>query len=107
MTRPPRPRFIVRPHLHLAPHDRIECPRGHTIRTNAGGMSHDTYVCQERTERGGGECGLRVYVIRWPDGRKYVAEVTPAEAIYMRDQHFTAAQALDFLSSAPPRDRVA
>lgn len=100
-------RFIVRPHLHLGPHEPIECPRGHRVRTNAALMSHDTFVCQERAERGGAECGMRVFVIRWPDGRKYLAEVTPAEALHMRDKNMAPDEALAFLSSAPPRERIA
>lgn len=100
-------RYIVRPHLHLGPHEPLECPRGHRVRTNAGLMSHDTFICQHRTGAGNSECGMRVFVIRWPDGRKYLAEVTPAEAIYMRDQNMSPDEALSFLSSAPPREKIA
>lgn len=105
MTSPGR--FIVRPHLHLGPHEPIECPRGHRVHTNAGIMSHDTFICQHRIKGTSSECGMRVFVIRWPDGRKYLAEVTPAEAIYMRDRNMSPDEALAFLSSAPPRENVA
>ena len=115
MTSPGR--YIVRPHLHLGPHEPLECPRGHRVRSNALLVSHDVFICQAKDggqlvsggTRGtpGGECGMRVFVIRWPDGRKYLAEVTPVEAIYMRDQNMSPDEALSFLSSAPPREKIA
>lgn len=105
MTSPGR--YIVRPHLWIEAHEPIECPRGHRVRTNASIMSHDSFVCQHRVPGSSTECGMRVFVIRWPDGRKYLAEVTPAEALHMRDRNMSPDQALTFLSSAPPRQSVA
>lgn len=102
-----RPRFIVRPHLWLGALEPFECPGGHRLATNAAVAEHDALICQQRLERGGGECGKRVWVRKYPDGRKYVAEISVAEFKFLREGVLTADQVLEFLSSAPPRQSVA
>jgi hypothetical protein len=95
-------RYVVRPHLFLQPHERILCPNGHVVRSNAGVIEHDTLICQERINKGAAECGLRVYVRRMPDGRHYVAQISPAEMVHMRNANMNADEALAYLST-PPR----
>jgi hypothetical protein len=100
-------RFIVRPHTWLQPYARLECPRGHVIRTNAIMLEQGAYICQHRAAPEQGECGMRVYVLQMDDGRKYVVEVTPAETMHMKDKNMGPEQALEYLSSSPPRKSVA
>lgn len=106
MTRESRPRFIVRPHLWLPADSPWECPAGHRLATNAAVPEHEALICQERMGSSA-ECGKRVWVRKYPDGRKYVAEISVAEFKHIREHIFTADQVLAFLSSAPPRQSVA
>ena len=101
-----RPRFIVRPHLWLTADQPWECPAGHRLATNAAIPEHDALICQHR-QGTHAECGLRVWVRKYPDGRKYVAQISVAAVQHLRAHIFTADEALTYLSSAPPRQGVA
>lgn len=96
----------MRPHLELKPDEPFECPAGHRLATNAAVAEHDALICQQRIGSSA-ECGKRVWVRKYPDGRKYVAEISVAEFKYLRESVLTADQVLAFLSSAPPRQSVA
>jgi hypothetical protein len=87
-------------HVLLRPHEPLTCPRGHKLKHNAALLQHDVFICQHRAERGQGECGSRSYVLAMPGGYRYVAEVTPAEMLAMRDAQMDVDQVLAFLRLA-------
>lgn len=105
MTKPGR--FIVRAHLWLGPLEPWECPGGHRLATNAAVIEHEALICQQKAERGGGECGRRVWACKFADGRKYVAEISVAEYQHLREQVMNPHAVMAFLASAPPRERIA
>lgn len=106
--REPRPgRFIIRAHLWLTALEPWECPGGHRLATNAAVIEHDALICQQRADRGAGECGKRVWVRKYPDGQKYVAEISVAEYQHLRQTPMTAEAVMVFLSGAPPREQIA
>ena len=78
----------------------IVCPAGHKLRHNCALLQHEVFICQHRAARGQGECGRRVYVLLQPGGGKFVAEVSPAEMLAMRDGRMNPAQVEVFLKAA-------
>lgn len=93
------PVYQARRHLWLRRGDKLVCPNGHHLKHNAALLEHEAFICQFRDARGSGECGARCYVLAMPGGRIWVAEVTPAEMLAMRDRHLDADGVLRFLSA--------
>lgn len=76
------------------------CPHGHKLKHNAAILQQGAFICQHRASGSQGECGLRVYILQMPYGLKFVAEVTPAEMLAMRDKAMNVEQVLAFLRGA-------
>jgi hypothetical protein len=90
--------YRARRHLWLRPGEALVCPNGHRLKHNAAILGgQEAFVCQHKAERGGGECGARAYLMLIPGGLRFLAEVTPAEVIYMRDSHMSVEEVLAFL----------
>lgn len=89
--------YTQRRHYWLRAGEPIVCPNGHKLKHNAAVLQHEAFICQHRPDRGGPECGARVYVLAMPNGLKFVAEVTVAEMLTMRDRHMSVDEVIAYL----------
>jgi hypothetical protein len=89
--------YRARRHLWLRPGETLVCVNGHKVKHNVAILQHEAIICQHKASAGGSECGARSYVMMFPGGLRFVAEVTPAEMIYMRDQCMSVEQVVGFL----------
>lgn len=108
-TLSPEKYLLYRPrrHLWLKPHEPLVCPNGHKIKhPNTGLIEHEAFICSHRepgpaNAMGGhqpaGECGLRVYVMQFPRGLKFVAEVTVEEMLYMKRNAMSVEEVIGYL----------
>lgn len=94
------PIYNQRRHLWLRPGEALVCPNGHKLKHNAALIQHEAFICQHKAERGQGECGLRCYVLAMPGGLRFVAEVTSAEMIAMRDRCMSVEEVLGYLRAS-------
>lgn len=62
------------------------CPNGHKLKHNAALLQHEAFICQHVEPGQRGECGSRAYVLLFPGGLRFIAEVTPGEMVHMRDK---------------------
>lgn len=95
-------RFSQRPHLWLEKHERLECPRGHHLHHNAALIEDECFICTHIAARGGSQCGERIYVLSLPGGRRYLAHVTAAEFLQIRDAQMDVHEILRFLGEPLP-----
>lgn len=99
--------YRPRRHLWLKPSEPLVCPNGHKIKhPNTGLIEHEAFICSHRepgptNAMGGhspsGECGLRVYVMQFPRGLKFVAEVTVEEMLYMKRNAMSVEEVISYL----------
>lgn len=92
-------------HTWIFSGEQLECPDGHRLTTNSMKVDHDTLICKDRS--GGSECGRRVYFINFKHGVFYLAEVTVAEGLHMRDVCEDREAVLRYLRGITTDGRVA
>lgn len=63
-------------------------------------LQHEAFICQHVEPRQKGECGSRIYILQMPGGLRFLAEVTVAEMLYMKEKQMTVEEVLAFLGSA-------
>lgn len=73
------------------------CPNGHRLRHNAAILQHEAFICQHVPPGARGECGARAYVLMFPGGLRFMAEVTVSEMLWMRDHCPTVDAVLTYL----------
>lgn len=96
IRRPVAP-YGARRHLWLRPGEPLVCPNGHRLKHNSAILQHDALICQFTEHGMQGQCGARAYVLVMPGGLRFVAEVTSAEMLTMRDQAMSVGEAVTFL----------
>lgn len=90
-------RYRARRHLWLTLHEPLVCPNGHKLKHNAAILQHEAFVCQHAEPHQHGHCGARCYVLAMPGGLRFMAEVTVAEMLHMRDQSMGVSDVLAYL----------
>jgi hypothetical protein len=78
----------------------LVCPNGHRLRHNAAVLQHEAFICGHTQPGQRGECGARCYVLSMPGGLRFVAEVTVAEMLHMRDAHMGVPEVLAYLQGS-------
>lgn len=96
MTERPPP-YRARRHLWLRSGEPLVCPNGHRLKHNAALLQHEAFVCQHQEPHQRGECNARCYVLAMPYGLRFVAEVTVAEMLEMRNACMDVEQVLAYL----------
>lgn len=94
------PSYRARRHLWLVPGEPLVCPAGHKLKHNAAVLQQGAFICQHTEPHQRGECGLRVYVLQLPYGLRFVAEVTPAEMMHMRDEAMGVEEVIAYLRAS-------
>lgn len=96
VNRPP-PKYTSRRTLWLLPHEPLVCPNGHKLKHNAALLQHEAFICQHVEPHAQGQCGARCYILAMPHGLRFVAEVSSAEMLHMRDRHMGVEDVLSYL----------
>lgn len=92
--------YRARRHLWLRAGEPLVCPNGHRLRHNAAVLQHEAFICQHVQPGQRGECGARAYLLQMPNGLRFVAEVTVAEMLQMRDRQMGVEEVLAYLGGA-------
>jgi hypothetical protein len=103
ISRADRPGIVYRArrHLWLRAGEPLLCPSGHKIRHNVAVLGgQEAFICTHKAERGQGECNARVYLMLLPGGLRFVAEVTVAEMLHLREAQLGVEDTLAYLGAS-------
>jgi hypothetical protein len=93
--------YRARRHVWLRAGEPLLCPSGHKLRHNVAVLGgQEAFICQHVEPGQRGECGKRVYLMQLPGGLRFVAEVTVAEMLHLREAHLGVEDTLAYLGGA-------